>query len=116
MLKVLPFLSLEGLLLLPNLLIFKQLKVPLSMGIRVASLRGTLRLQIKAPPSDQLWFGFTSMPDIDLNLESSVGDHKIANGHIALFLINRFKVWSFHSSHLIFLFSSILSLFNMQGS
>lgn len=66
-------------------------QVPLSIGIRVASLRGTLRLQIKAPPSDQLWFGFTSMPDIDLNLESSVGDHKITNGHIALFLINRFK-------------------------
>lgn len=67
--------------------------MPISLGIRVASLRGTLRVQIKAPPSDQLWFGFTSMPDIDLELDSSVGDHKITNGHIALFLINRFKVF-----------------------
>ncbi|KAL6962767.1 hypothetical protein U1Q18_037724 [Sarracenia purpurea var. burkii] len=66
-------------------------QVPLSLAIRVASLRGTLRLHIKPPPSDQLWFGFTSMPDVDFNLESSVGEHKINSGHIAFFLVNRFK-------------------------
>ncbi|CAL1402337.1 unnamed protein product [Linum trigynum] len=66
-------------------------QVPISLSIRVSSLRGTLRLHIKPPPSDQLWFGFTSMPDIEFELESSVGDHKITSGHIALFLINRFK-------------------------
>ena len=66
--------------------------MPLSLSIRVASLRGTLRLYIKPPPSDQLWFGFTSMPDIEFDLESSVGDHKITSGHIALLLISRFKV------------------------
>ncbi|KAK7278329.1 hypothetical protein RJT34_23357 [Clitoria ternatea] len=66
-------------------------QVPLSLAVRVASLRGTLRLHIKPPPSDQLWYGFTSMPDIDFNLDSSVGDHKIASGHFALFLVNRLK-------------------------
>ncbi|WCJ29152.1 Nucleus-vacuole junction protein 2 [Euphorbia peplus] len=66
-------------------------QVPLSLSIKVASLRGTLRLHIKPPPSDQLWYGFVSMPDIDFDLESSVGDHKISSGRIALFLINRFK-------------------------
>ncbi|XP_052174868.1 uncharacterized protein LOC127789861 isoform X2 [Diospyros lotus] len=66
-------------------------QVPLSLGIRVASLRGTLRLHIKPPPSDQLWFEFTSMPDIDFNLDSSVGEHKINSGHIALLLVSRFK-------------------------
>ncbi|KAE9589698.1 putative PH domain, MMM1 domain-containing protein [Lupinus albus] len=66
-------------------------QVPLSLAIRVASLRGTLRLHIKPPPSDQLWYGFTSMPDIDFNLESSVGEHKITSGHFALILINRLK-------------------------
>ena len=71
--------------------IFDQ-QVPLSLAIRVASLRGTLRLQIKPPPSDQLWFAFTSMPDIDFNLESSVREHKITSGHIAFFLANRIKV------------------------
>ncbi|TKY51999.1 Testis-expressed sequence 2 protein [Spatholobus suberectus] len=66
-------------------------QVPLSLAIRVASLRGTLRLHIKPPPSDQLWYGFTSMPDIDFNLESSVGEHKITSAHFALFLVNRLK-------------------------
>ncbi|KAI4347396.1 hypothetical protein L6164_008211 [Bauhinia variegata] len=66
-------------------------QVPLTLAIRVTSLRGTLRLHIKPPPSDQLWYGFTSTPDIDFNLESSVGEHKIASGHLASFLVNRLK-------------------------
>ncbi|CAL9162579.1 unnamed protein product [Musa hybrid cultivar] len=66
-------------------------QVPLSLSIRVTSLRGTLRLYIKPPPSDQLWFGFTTMPELDWNLESSVGDRKITSSHIALLISNRFK-------------------------
>ncbi|KAF8114294.1 hypothetical protein N665_0039s0058 [Sinapis alba] len=66
-------------------------QVPISLSIRVSSLRGTLRVHLKQPPSDQLWFGFTSMPDIEFDLASSVGEHKITNSHVAMFLINRFK-------------------------
>lgn len=50
-----------------------------------------MRLHIKPPPSDQLWYGFTSMPDIEFNLDSSVGDRKITSEHIALFLVSRVK-------------------------
>lgn len=64
--------------------------------MRVSSLRGTMRVYIKPPPSDQIWFGFSSMPDIDFNLEPSIGDHKITSGHLALFLISRFKVRLFY--------------------
>ncbi|KAG7944193.1 hypothetical protein I3843_15G087600 [Carya illinoinensis] len=75
--------------------IVKQVsQVPLSLAIRVASLRGTLQLHIKPPPSDQLWFAFTSMPDIGFNLESSIGEHKISSGRVASFLISRFKFLS----------------------
>ncbi|KAL8233510.1 hypothetical protein R6Q59_019610 [Mikania micrantha] len=66
-------------------------QVPLSLAIRVTTLRGTLRVHIKPPPSDQIWFGFTSIPDVEFSLESAVGDHKITSGHIALFIINKFK-------------------------
>lgn len=66
-------------------------QVPFMLAIRVASMRGTMQLLIKPPPTDQLWFGFTSMPDIDFHLESFVGEHKITSGHITLFLVNRFK-------------------------
>ncbi|KAL5982970.1 hypothetical protein ACLOJK_017050 [Asimina triloba] len=68
-----------------------HLHVPLSLAIRVTSLRGTLRLYIKPPPSDQLWFGFTSMPDIGWDLDSSLGDHKITNVHVAMLISSRFK-------------------------
>ncbi|KZV32779.1 hypothetical protein F511_23691 [Dorcoceras hygrometricum] len=67
-------------------------QVPISLRIKISSLRGTMRLYVKPPPSDQIWFGFTSMPDIGLHLESSVGDRKITSGHLALLLISRFKV------------------------
>ncbi|KAE9612035.1 hypothetical protein Lal_00048942 [Lupinus albus] len=66
-------------------------QVPLSLAIRVTSLRGTLRLHIKPPPSDQLWYGFTSMPDIDFNLESSIGERKIGSEHFALLLVNKLQ-------------------------
>ncbi|CAH9056610.1 unnamed protein product [Cuscuta epithymum] len=67
-------------------------QVPLSLGVRVASLRGLLRIFIKPPPSDQMWFGFTSMPDLDFQMEPFIGEHRIASGRLALFLISRFKV------------------------
>ena len=74
--------------------------MPLSLSIRVGSLRGTVRLHIKPPPSDQLWFGFTSTPDVEFELESSVGEHKITSGQVALYLINKFKVWNLsHRTH-----------------
>ncbi|VVA95129.1 unnamed protein product [Arabis nemorensis] len=66
-------------------------QVPITLSIGVSLLRGTLRVQLKAPPSDQLWVGFTSMPDIEFDLVSSVGEHKITNSHVAMFLVNRFK-------------------------
>ncbi|XP_057787725.1 uncharacterized protein LOC131004972 [Salvia miltiorrhiza] len=66
-------------------------QVPLSLGIRISSICGTIRVCMKPPPSDQIWFGFTSMPDIQFNLESFVGDHKITNARLALFLISRVK-------------------------
>ncbi|KAL4317433.1 hypothetical protein AHAS_Ahas15G0384600 [Arachis hypogaea] len=66
-------------------------QVPLTLAIRIVYLKGIMRLQLNPPPSDNLWYGFTLMPDIDFNLESCVRDHKITNARIALFLLNRLK-------------------------
>ncbi|XP_042012459.1 testis-expressed protein 2-like [Salvia splendens] len=66
-------------------------QVPLSLGIRISSISGTIQVCMKPPPSDQIWFGFTSMPDIQFHLDSFVGDHKITNARLALFLISRIK-------------------------
>lgn len=67
-------------------------QVPFSLTIKITSVRGTLRIHMKPPPSDQLWYGFTSMPDLEWDLESSVGDRKITNSRIASLIGNRIKV------------------------
>lgn len=72
-------------------------QVPFSLAIKVTSIRGTMRIQIKAPPSDQIWYGFTSMPEVEWELESSVGDRKITNSRIASLISNKIKA-SLHQS------------------
>ncbi|CAN6181672.1 unnamed protein product [Urochloa humidicola] len=72
-------------------------QVPLSLAIKISSIRGTMRVHIKPPPSDRIWYGFTSMPEIEWELESSVGDRKITNSHIVSLISNRIKA-SLHQS------------------
>ncbi|KAE8784272.1 testis-expressed sequence 2 protein-like [Hordeum vulgare] len=54
-------------------------------------------MHIKPPPSDQIWYGFTSMPELMWELEYSVGDRKITNSHVASLISNRIKA-SLHQS------------------
>ena len=74
--------------------IFLHTQVPLSLAIKITSVRGVLRVHFKPPPSDQLWFGFTSMPELEWDLESSVGDRKITHNRISSLIGNRIKVKS----------------------
>lgn len=69
-------------------------KVPFSLAIKISSVRGTMRIHIKPPPSDQIWYGFTSMPEVEWDLESSVGDRKVTNSHIASLISSRIKVFN----------------------
>ncbi|KAF3781476.1 Testis-expressed sequence 2 protein [Nymphaea thermarum] len=66
-------------------------QMPLSLAVRVLQLRGTVRIHIKPPPSDQIWIAFTTMPQIEWDLDSHVGDHKVTSAQIALFIGNRIK-------------------------
>eukprot|EP00250_Pteridium_aquilinum_P021845 c25245_g2_i1 orf=532-2847(+) len=66
--------------------------VPITLSMRLVSLKGTLRVRIKPPPTDHIWFGFTSMPTIELQPEPSVGDHKITTGPVIAFITNRIKM------------------------
>ncbi|KAG2614442.1 hypothetical protein PVAP13_4KG363901 [Panicum virgatum] len=72
-------------------------QVPLSLAIKISCVRGTMRVHMNPPPSDRIWYGFTSMPEIEWELESSVGDRKITNNHIASLISNRIKA-SLHQS------------------
>ncbi|CAD5197011.1 unnamed protein product [Musa acuminata subsp. malaccensis] len=66
-------------------------QVPLSLSVRISSLSGTIRLHIKPSPSDQLWFGFTSMPEMDWSFESSVGEQRINIGAFTSMFKNLFE-------------------------
>ncbi|KAJ4773739.1 Testis-expressed sequence 2 protein [Rhynchospora pubera] len=66
-------------------------QVPLSLEVKIGGAKGTLRLYVKPPPSDQIWFGFQSMPDMEWNIETSIGDRKITNSRVGSLIGNRFK-------------------------
>lgn len=66
-------------------------QVPLALSIRVLSLKGTLRISVKPPPSDRIWFGFTSTPSIEWGFEPSIGDRKINFSTIAEFIASRIE-------------------------
>lgn len=66
--------------------------VPITLSMRLVSLKGTVRVQIKPPPTDRIWFGFTSMPTIELQPEPSIGEHKITTGPVVAFITNRIKM------------------------
>lgn len=66
-------------------------QVPLALSIQVLSLKGTVRISVKPPPSDRIWFSFTSTPKIEWGFEPSIGDHKINFSKIAAFIESRIE-------------------------
>lgn len=68
------------------------MQVPLTLSVKVVSLKGTLCVRFRPPPSDRVWFGFTSMPSLEMESEPCIGDHKINSGPVAAFIVERIKV------------------------
>ncbi|GAA5843676.1 hypothetical protein JCM3766R1_007206 [Sporobolomyces carnicolor] len=56
---------------------FKPYSVRLVLAVVLQELEGTLLLKIKKPPSNRVWFGFTSMPKIKLAVEPLVSTRQI---------------------------------------
>ncbi|KAJ7539231.1 hypothetical protein O6H91_11G081900 [Diphasiastrum complanatum] len=67
-------------------------QVPITLSVRTLSLKGTLQVRMKAPPSDRIWFGFLSMPELELLSEPSIGDRKISTGPVVSFIADRLKM------------------------
>lgn len=67
-------------------------QVPIALKIRLVSLRGTVVLKLKAPPSDRVWFAFKTMPDIHFEPEPCIGMHRISSGALARLIANQMKV------------------------
>jgi hypothetical protein len=67
-------------------------QVPIVLKIRLVSLKGTVVLKLKAPPSDRVWFEFKTMPDIHFEPEPCIGEHRISSDALARVISNAIKV------------------------
>ncbi|WVR06287.1 hypothetical protein IAU60_003317 [Kwoniella sp. DSM 27419] len=56
---------------------FKPLVMDLVLAVVLKSLEGNLLVQIKRPPSNRVWYGFTKPPKMDIEIRPVVGDRKI---------------------------------------
>jgi hypothetical protein len=51
-----------------------------SLTVTVKKLSGKIRVQIAPPPADRLWIGFYREPDIEFDIDSTIGtSSKVAN-------------------------------------
>lgn len=83
-------------------------QVPLLMSVKLVSLKGTLLIKIRPPPSDHIWFCFQAMPHLEIAAEVSIGDHKINNALLGRYVVQVIKV-GFQINHLLSLSISALS-------
>lgn len=56
---------------------FKERNVSLVLAVALQSLEGKIRLIMKPPPSNRLWYAFESMPKMRLNVEPVVSTKQI---------------------------------------
>ncbi|KAH7295378.1 hypothetical protein KP509_27G044100 [Ceratopteris richardii] len=71
--------------------------VPITLSMKLISLKGTLRVRIKSPPTDRIWFGFTSMPTIELRPEPYIGERRITTGPVLTVINNKIKMLIQHN-------------------
>ncbi|WFD42623.1 hypothetical protein MPSI1_001269 [Malassezia psittaci] len=70
---------------------FKTYKVPIVLALHLRTLEGTLLLQMKPPPSNRIWYGFTAMPRMDLRSEPVISARKVRWSMITSMLENRIR-------------------------
>ncbi|KAN0060376.1 hypothetical protein ACQY0O_007705 [Thecaphora frezii] len=70
---------------------FKPYTIPLVLAVVLRSLEGNLLLQVKPPPSNRLWFGFTSLPRLEIDVEPVVSERKVQWGMVTRLIEGRIR-------------------------
>lgn len=70
---------------------FKPYNIPIVLAVVLRSLEGNLLLHVKKPPSNRLWFGFTTMPNMDIDIEPVVSERKVQWGMVTRLIESRLR-------------------------
>lgn len=70
---------------------FKPYNVPLVLAVVLTSLEGNLLLHVKPPPSNRLWFGFTQLPKMEIDIEPVVSERKVQWSMVKRLIEGRIK-------------------------
>ncbi|CDS01460.1 hypothetical protein, partial [Sporisorium scitamineum] len=70
---------------------FKPYNIPIVLAVVLRSLEGNLLLHVKRPPSNRLWFGFTTMPKMDIDIEPVVSERKVQWGMVTRLIESRLR-------------------------
>jgi len=61
---------------------FKPYVVDLVLAVVIKSFEGNIVMQIKKPPSNRLWYGFTYPPKMEIEIQPVVSERKIQIGMV----------------------------------
>ncbi|KAJ9476420.1 Nucleus-vacuole junction protein 2 [Pseudozyma hubeiensis] len=70
---------------------FKTYSIPIVLAVVLRSLEGNLLLHVKRPPSNRLWFGFTTMPKMEIDIEPVVSERKVQWGMVTRLIESRIR-------------------------
>ncbi|ORY31370.1 hypothetical protein BCR39DRAFT_587470 [Naematelia encephala] len=68
-----------------------SLSIHLVLAVVVRSISGDLTIKIKPPPSNRVWYGFTSMPKIDYDIVPIMNDRKVTPDVVLNLIKTRFE-------------------------
>ncbi|ODO05239.1 hypothetical protein L198_01929 [Cryptococcus wingfieldii CBS 7118] len=61
---------------------FKPYVVEIVLAVVLKSIEGNMRVEIKGPPSNRIWYGFTEMPKMEMEIIPIVSERKIQLGMV----------------------------------